>query len=268
MSFVFPPESGDARLYACNTCLRMVPLQVCKGTAKGNAGRLYASCNAIQLDGSTCSYFRWASPKSSPATSNAPSPTLPSSSTLATLNAVSQALVTAGPSQVQATAGPSRLHVPAISSSVGSRCPYLNCTSTRIAPGCKQRSCRKHCRQTGGCSQPGHNSVLAATSGEARETSQALSHDEPNLPEHSPPPPNQAEVANARTVDTFANPRYASQMPAIFTQQHAREQELAERRRMLDAERLTHTQLARHHVLAYCWPVVRAFTYTLTLTYL
>jgi hypothetical protein len=64
-------------------------------------------------------------------------------------------------------------------------------------------------------------------------------------------------IANKSTaVDMFANPRYASQMTPAFTQQHAIEQALEERRRAADEERLANLEKAKNHVIIYAWPKV------------
>ena len=248
-------HTSDEHTYKCNVCSCPVPLQVCKGNNKGNAGCLYASCNAVQADGLTCKYFHWASPKASPTSSQAPSPTLTAPSTLATLMGASQALANIMPSAITFL-----------------QCWYPNCTSTHIARGCEQHSCHKHCRQSGGCLQPGHTVSTSSTStsrnkGKARAVSHKNSHSpEPSsftisqlLPTLLPPP-------SCAPVDTCADPPYASQMPPVFTQQYAQEQELAEQHRLLDAEWLVNTQHACHHVLAYCWPKVCCYLHLLAVT--
>ncbi|KAF8802113.1 hypothetical protein BYT27DRAFT_7307879 [Phlegmacium glaucopus] len=52
----------------------------------------------------------------------------------------------------------------------------------------------------------------------------------------------------------FANPRYASQMMAVFTQQYADEHAQEERQRAVDAERLANIEKAKNHVIIYSWP--------------
>jgi hypothetical protein len=69
-------QQTEPKLYVCADCYRYVPLQLCKSDKNGNSGRMFAKCEMKQPDGSVCKYFRWATPKSSPATSLAPSPIL------------------------------------------------------------------------------------------------------------------------------------------------------------------------------------------------
>jgi hypothetical protein len=54
-------------------------------------------------------------------------------------------------------------------------------------------------------------------------------------------------------VNPYLVPRFSSQMPAIFTTQLAREQELNERRRNRDAQRLENVRKAKNRVVAYGW---------------
>ena len=56
--------------------------------------------------------------------------------------------------------------------------------------------------------------------------------------------------------DIFANPQYASQMTAAFTEQNAIHQAIEEKRRMVDAEHLANIEKAKNHVIIYAWPMV------------
>jgi hypothetical protein len=47
-------------------------------------------------------------------------------------------------------------------------------------------------------------------------------------------------------------------MPAIFTQQSAKEQQLRERRREIDARRQVNAQSVKHNIIAYAWTAVQA----------
>lgn len=55
------------------------------------------------------------------------------------------------------------------------------------------------------------------------------------------------------SLDANPNPRYASHMPAIFTEQVRREQELAEAKRRTDADRITFESKAKRSVIVYSW---------------
>ncbi|KAF8056265.1 hypothetical protein FPV67DRAFT_1392998, partial [Lyophyllum atratum] len=114
----------------CTNCNRAVQKAVCKSDENGNAGRLYVSCQDAQPDGSSCSFFRWYSPKSSPIPSQVPFPN-PPPLTLSMLDAVTTALA-----------------IPS--------CSTFSCISKRIHPACQNRACRRHCRAIGGCSAKGH----------------------------------------------------------------------------------------------------------------
>ena len=54
----------------------------------------------------------------------------------------------------------------------------------------------------------------------------------------------------------FADPQYASQMSAAFTQQYADKNALEEQRRAVDAERLANIEKAKNHIIIYAWPKV------------
>jgi hypothetical protein len=62
-----------------------------------------------------------------------------------------------------------------------------------------------------------------------------------------------APLAPPSSVDPRPNPRYISQMPPVFTEQYAQEQDLAEKRRKAEAERLDAIAKAKHRVVAYSW---------------
>jgi hypothetical protein len=54
-------------------------------------------------------------------------------------------------------------------------------------------------------------------------------------------------------VANHLQPRYTSQMPAIFTQQIAKEAEMNEMHHKLDAQRIANLKTAKHRVVAYGW---------------
>ena len=57
-------------------------------------------------------------------------------------------------------------------------------------------------------------------------------------------------------MDLFADPRYASQMTAAFTQQYADKHALEEQQRVVDVEHLANIEKAKNHVIIYAWPKV------------
>lgn len=66
----------------------------------------------------------------------------------------------------------------------------------------------------------------------------------------TPPPAGPANLSHPLARPA---PRYVSQMPAIFTAQYAREQELAESRRRADSARLATLEHSRNQVITYGW---------------
>ena len=104
--------------------------------------------------------------------------------------------------------------------------------------------CRRHCAEAGGCHAKGHSAIgLPSTSGKA-----------PSL--QSPTPSSPQESSASTATDMFADPRYASQMTAVFTKHYALEQSREELRRAADIERLANIDKAKHHVVIYAWPKV------------
>lgn len=63
-----------------------------------------------------------------------------------------------------------------------------------------------------------------------------------------PTPPSHSQDLNAQP-----NPRYASHMPPIFTEQWRREQEIAELKRQRDAQQLENASQSKHGVVVYAW---------------
>jgi hypothetical protein len=56
-----------------------------------------------------------------------------------------------------------------------------------------------------------------------------------------------------QVLDPRPNPRYVSQMPAIFTEQWEREQQLHEKQRQANASRINHKQRSRQNIIVYAW---------------
>ena len=126
-----------------------------------------------------------------------------------------------------------------------------------LHPACTRKMCRQHCLEAGGCQGTKTHirettGTLASDKGEQRAVSPPTM---PSLPS-SPPPPLTATASTSTARDIFANPRYASQMTAAFTEQHAVHQALEEKRRAVDAERLTNIEKAKNHIIIYAWPKV------------
>lgn len=97
-------------------------------------------------------------------------------------------------------------------------------------------------------------------------TPSIISASQPMLPPSTTPFLSTMTVASAPSLESSLHqalptdpshtrpaPRYVSQMPAIFTEQYAREQELAESRRRADAARLATLECSKNQVITYGW---------------
>ena len=110
-------------------------------------------------------------------------------------------------------------------------CLSLGCLITCIHPECTHFMCRWHCLEAGGCFVENHSkdgqslstqaSYISSTTLQAPFTKITMQTSSA-LPLMMPPPPSQT------AQDLHANLWYASQMPAVFTEQSAREQQLQE----------------------------------------
>lgn len=119
---------------------------------------------------------------------------------------------------------------------------------------CTRKMCRRHCLDAGGClGTKTHMCEVAGSSASDKGKQRAVSP--PSMPS-SPSPPLTATASTSTARDMFANPRYASQMTAAFTEQNAIHQAIEEKRRAVDAERLANIEKAKNHVVIYAWPTV------------
>jgi hypothetical protein len=271
-------SESPLREYQCNNCNRAVPLQVCQSNKKGNAGRLYAICNLQHADRPPCNFFRWASPRSSPSASQTQSPSLsshPPPASIPTehlLAATSQALA-AG-----ATVSGEPQLIPFPVPVNPTKCVTRGCSSTRVHPTCRRQECRKHCVAHGGCPTKGHVAKTApsvATDGAQPGIAPLWILDPPSiaqsadeLPVQNQPPTHHSSVTPSISTAAVASisspsslpriePRFASQMPSIFTEQIAKEEKLREKRRLADAERIARTVDVKNGVIVYGWHKVR-----------
>jgi hypothetical protein len=162
------------------------------------------------------------------------------------------------------------------------RCPAAGCNSTRIRVDCRRRFCKSHCILAGGCASPAHfvsaettcrwplpgamstpfnplpsqahQDLSAATqqpqvpidpclleiSSTAQSTSATLPSTSTNLP-------------LSGSLDARPNPRFASNMSAIFTEQWKDEQSLREKQRKKHEARLDNIQKSKHNIFVYAW---------------
>jgi hypothetical protein len=238
----------------CTSCRRQVPAQICRSNINGNAGRSFVSCENAQPDGSQCKYYRWLTPKSTPTSTPASSPVLPSlTPTLPAAPSSSTVL----PMSLTSVSLPSP-----------TTCARPDCSSTRINVRCVNKQCRKHCREIGGCTAKDHHgSGVSQGAVAASHPSYQLAattpspppspsrHDDSTMPSSSTivahPATNPAAPSSA--VDPRPNPHYISHMRPIFTKHYATQQEITEKRRKAEAERLGAIEKAKHCVVAYSW---------------
>ncbi|KAG6824017.1 hypothetical protein H0H92_008255, partial [Tricholoma furcatifolium] len=199
------------------------------------------------------------------------------------------------PSVHSSEASPRSTPPPATAPSASEKnpCPYTGCGSSRIRKDCGRQMCQKHCIASGGClSKPHfisaktsqvtrasiiqaasqHSSTSPSTAGlDERSPSPSIPAQEtlfppvpsdaaPSIPTQqtlSPPVPSNAAPSTSRNA--LPDPRYASHMPPIFTEQWEREQQLREERRCADAARIEGVKRAKHTVVVYAWSEVRIF---------
>src|SRR5277367_5940716 len=110
--------SQEPQTYTCATCDRTLPIMISRTNRNGNGGRQYVLCRTKRDDGKLCNFFRWASPKPSPAPSATSSPEL-GADTGNMLNAVSDALIAFTPTLVAptpSTTAPTPSAIPSTSS--------------------------------------------------------------------------------------------------------------------------------------------------------
>ena len=154
------------------------------------------------------------------------------------------------------------------------RCPINGCGQSRIAPDCQRHFCRKHCIAGGGCSSKTHTGHLsslvpARLVTAAQPSGVHLSSPPPSLPPSTsatggdvPLPKTLSPSANntpfqaspsAHSLDARPNSRFNSHMPAIFTDQWKREQEMEVERKRMESVKKVHATQVKHTVTVYAW---------------
>ena len=236
----------------CSYCGQKVSIRVCQSEQNGNCGRLYMACSAIN-NGVECSFFRWVSdstPAATPSGSSSPNLGLSRVSPLPSSAASSSHLSHPGllppPSYIASSSQLSR-----------TTCLSPGCLMTRIHPECTRFMCRRHCLEAGGCLVKGHSKDEKSL---ATQASQFTILQAPSTAEALPSPPlTMPPQLRQPGRDLHANLRYSSQMPAVFTEQSGREQELQESRRAAEAEHLRNVRKVNGCVTCYGWPLVCQF---------
>jgi hypothetical protein len=174
-------------------------------------------------------------------------------------------------------------------------CHVDGCNQTRLHPRCGNAGfCCQHCKAMGGCGLPTHfvsttSSVPSLPTGTVPAAPSAPSSAQlpiadmplasratssiailPSTHHHqlgSPSRPSTSAVPSSHQVpsgasvtstslDARPDPRYASQMPAIFTSQFAVQQRLEEEKRQNEAERLANIKRTSQEVIVHVWSVV------------
>ncbi len=233
-----------ATTFNCNTCHRLLPVKICRSNKNRNAGRAFTCCYKKHANNAHCDFFAWVDPTLSPPSSRFASSSPASSPPRPVVPSVQ-------PKAPSATQN--------ISSTSSLSCSMVDCTTVRLHPSCTRKMCRRHCLEAGGCQGTKTHvrettGSSASDKGKQREVSPSTM---PFLPSSSSLPLSAtASTSTARDRDMFANPRYASQMTAAFTEQHAVHQALEEKRRAEDADRLANIEKAKNHVIIYAWPKV------------
>ncbi|KAG1742651.1 uncharacterized protein EDB91DRAFT_1346422 [Suillus paluster] len=222
--------------------------------AKGNQGRWMVLCPFVGPDGIKCSHFRWGS--RSP--SSSPNPLVPP-------------VMPPPPLPV--------LPVPGT-------CAESQCVSTRVHPLCTSAMCRKHCWAIGGCDAKGHavsgpvqatlapprpplpviDPVLIQASlpgPSASSSSHASSSSFPSAPSNSTsttlasiPAASKSKGKQRAPVQEdnfYTNPRYPLQLPPVFTNAYAMQEE--EHLRKHQVEILDHelAVTAQNTVMVFGW---------------
>ncbi|EDR05518.1 uncharacterized protein LACBIDRAFT_329483 [Laccaria bicolor S238N-H82] len=132
-------------------------------------------------------------------------------------------------------------------------CITMGCSSTRIRKGCGRRMCKAHCLEAGGCANPAHKASQSTTApytvavpppptpvfpvhmnpiGVPRSTPAGFI--EPNPPQG---PLNGAASSSCVPRNARTEPAFASHMTELYTAQMAREEQMTEDRRQVEATR-------------------------------
>ncbi|TFK49845.1 hypothetical protein OE88DRAFT_1646242 [Heliocybe sulcata] len=255
--------------FICTDCGSKAPIKAVKSDRSGNKGRLYAKCFKYNMNAPSgrCSYYRWVTPKNSSAApsvpdgppSSDPAPQesdpvyysgdgTPSDEELVDLERAGRSIVLIGrdsmvgsppslgsiPRLVPPVLPPVRAPSPALAAtllvsnppgSVGQKCKAnKKCGTTRVHEDCWQSMCRKHCREHGGCA------------GLVKHKVEGFWYDKSRKAVAAPAVPA-APTAGTLVEPITATRGYSSQLPAIFTEQYQREQEMYENKRRADATR-------------------------------
>ncbi|KAF4574427.1 hypothetical protein EYR40_005849 [Pleurotus pulmonarius] len=233
----------------CRDCGRQCVVELC--ASKANAGKYMVRCNMVNKDKpeGRCTYFRWVTPEGS--RSPTPPPTTPSS-----------------PLRPSSTSQLPLVPRNALRS-VKAQCQQAKCNSTRLSPYCSRKMCRKHCLQAGGCLTKNHDPQSAPLTQQSTQECQIpeleplndfnflldpVLRDPSPLPQRDPSPlRHELSPPAPRAVPLSQVPRYATQMPPLFTTEILRRQEQHEIARQSESERLDSLQRVKRDITVYAW---------------
>jgi hypothetical protein len=175
---------------------------------------------------------------------------------------------------------PSSSAVPILGSALGRlRCAVQGCIKVRINKNCQHRACASHCRSLGGCEVNGHAADPPAITHASHPIPHSVTTTIPAVPAISlsvpavvptvtatqvttnslqniqgpPATATQNTQGPPATLDAQPNPRFASQMRPVFTQEMAREEGFREAKRSRDEARLEGLERVKHNVTVYGW---------------
>ncbi|KAG2125819.1 hypothetical protein DEU56DRAFT_916320 [Suillus clintonianus] len=236
-------------LHSCDDCHEEVPWARCKSNKKGNKGHWYAMCKKVAGEQQTqCTFFRWAS-GSSGSQMPSESPEIPQESP-----------------QLHPIAMPATLS----DTTLLFICAALVC-GRKPHKLCDNKACRKHCRRPFTAPSPSPTPAPAPEHSSPIALPTTTIPSSPPAPDVSQPPVNKGK---ARAVEVAlpsriiagpiagpsqskpskaSGPRYATQIPALFTQQNAIEESIQEEERQRDRERLQAAQRAKNNIIIYAW---------------
>ncbi|KAG2095666.1 uncharacterized protein F5147DRAFT_778570 [Suillus discolor] len=252
-------------IYSCDNCHEEVPWTRCKSNERGNEGHWMAMCNKFSSNTQAkCNFFRWARGPSG-------SPTLPSGN-------FAPPVIQLDPVPQPTSLGAAAILLICVALICKKRAHSLcgcsvkgHTAAAQLDPTLELRTrpssepaallpplpavvTKPVLALTQGDVEPGLDQPLRVDKGKGRALESHDSNIDPALlflPNPNPAGPSRTIVSSSQPK--WAAPRYATQMPAIFTQQNAHEEELQEDRCQQDLERVQAAQREKNTVVVYAW---------------
>jgi len=152
-------------------------------------------------------------------------------------------------------------------------CTHPDCQTVRLAPGCVNKRCRRHCRLVGNCDYKSHVINASAVNNSAPATSAPANYSgnnffasqgygpptastTPHALTAAPSPPH-ATSSTFRTLDACPDPRFSLQMQDIFSAEWGVQQGLVASKPEREAERLENTRRANMEITVHTQVKVR-----------